>query len=207
MFGEKHASRENEATVTTDQELVAKSLNGDHQAFTELVERYEHAVYNLGYRILGDGLEAEDAAQETFLRAYRHLQRYDPARSFKTWLLAIASNHCIDRLRRRRLNKLSIEELLPSHPALASKEPGPEESTLRNERHDRLQGLLNELSPKYRAVVVLHYWYDMSCTEIAEMLDTQEGTVKSRLFRARQTLASRLATSGTMTQVMVLGSA
>ncbi len=191
----------------TDQEFVLQSIEGDHQAFSELVERHQQAVFNLSYRMLGDSYEAEDAAQEVFLRAYRHLRRYDLERPFKTWLLAIASNHCIDRLRKRRFSKLSIDELLPSHPALASREPGPEESVVRHERQDRLQNFLEELSPKYRAVIVLHYWYDMSCNEIAEILNTQEGTVKSRLFRARQTLASQLSTSGAVSQILALGSA
>jgi RNA polymerase sigma-70 factor, ECF subfamily len=193
--------------MMTDQELVLRSLDGDHQAFTELVERYQQAVFNLSYRMLGDSFEAEDAAQEVFLRAYRHLRRYDLERSLKTWLLAIASNHCIDRLRRQRFSKLSIDDLLPSHPALASREPGPEESVVRHERQDRLQGFLEQLSPKYRSVIVLYYWYDMSCSEIAETLNTREGTVKSRLFRARQTLASELSTSGAINHILALGSA
>ncbi|HOA23809.1 MAG TPA: sigma-70 family RNA polymerase sigma factor [Aggregatilineales bacterium] len=179
--------------MLTDQELVIRTLKGDHQAFAELVERHQGVVYNVCYRMLGDRFEAEDAVQETFLRAYRHLRGYDQERPFKTWLLSIASNHCIDRLRRRRFTKLSIEELLPSHPALASREIGPEEAAVRNERSDSFQGMLEELSPKYRAVVVLHYWYDMSCKEIADVLGTQEGTVKSRLFRARQQLATQAA--------------
>lgn len=175
----------------TDQELVSRSLKGDHQAFSELVERYQGIAYNVCYRMLGDAYEAEDAVQEAFLRVYRHLSRYDSGRSFKTWLLSIASNHCIDRIRRRRMLKLSLDDMLPYHPALASKEAGPEEATVKNEVRDSFQSMLDELLPKYRTVVVLYYWYDMSCKEIADALDTQEGTVKSRLFRARKQLAAQ----------------
>lgn len=182
--------------MISDEKLVVSTLDGDHQAFTELVERHQGIVYNICYRILGERFEAEDAVQEAFLRAYRNLHRYDLKRPFRTWLLSIASNYCIDRLRRRRLQKLSIEELLPSHPALASSEPSPEDATLKSERHDSMQGMLEQLSPKYRAVVVLYYWYDMSCREIADALHTQEGTVKSRLFRARQQLADQFASRG-----------
>ncbi len=171
---------------------VERTLAGDPQAFGELVQHYERDVFNLAYRMLNERGEAEDAAQEAFLRAYSNLDRYDTARSFKTWLLSITSNHCIDRLRRRRLTWLSLEEPLPPHPALTSDIPGPEEATLTNERNLLVQGMLDELSPDYRLAVVLRYWYDLSYAEIAEMLDTTESAIKSRLFRARQALASQL---------------
>jgi len=171
---------------------VQRTLAGDPQAFGELVQRYERDAFNLAYRMLNDRGEAEDAAQEAFLRAYANLDHYDMTRPFKTWLLSITSNHCIDRIRRRRLTWLSLEEPLPPHPALTSDIPGPEEATLMNERNVLVQELLDELSPDYRLAVVLRYWYDLSYSEIAEMLDTTESAVKSRLFRARQTLAERL---------------
>ena len=169
---------------------VQHTLAGDQQAFGELVRRYERDVFNLTYRMLSERGEAEDAAQEAFLRAYANLDRYDQTRSFKTWLLSIASNHCIDRLRRRRLTWLSLEEPLPPHPALTSDIPGPEEATLTNERNILVQEMLEKLSPDYRLAVVLRYWYDLSYAEIAEMLDTTESAIKSRLFRARQAIWS-----------------
>ena len=172
---------------------VDAALEGDQDAFAELVNTYQHAVYNLCYRMLGERTEAEDAAQETFLRAYMNLQRYDPARSFKTWMLSIASNHCIDRLRRRRLTWLSLDEPLPSSIMLSSDEPEPEEATIKDQRSQAIQALLNELSTEYRAAVILRYWYDYSYTEIADILDTTESAIKSRLFRARQTLADKLS--------------
>lgn len=173
---------------------VQRTLEGDPQAFGELVQRYERDVFNLAYRMLNERREAEDAAQEAFLRAYSNLDRYDQQRSFKTWLLSITSNHCIDRLRRRRLTWLSLEEPLPPHPALTSDIPGPEQATLDHERQVLVQELLEELSPDYRLAVVLRYWYDLSYAEIAEMLDTTESAIKSRLFRARQALANQLET-------------
>jgi len=175
-----------------DSLCVERTLAGDQEAFGELVVRYERDVFNLTYRMLGNRGEAEDAAQEAFLRAYANLDRYDLARSFKTWVLSIASNHCIDRIRRRRLTWLSLEEPLPPHPALTSDTPGPEEATLDHERSAAVQGLLDELSPDYRVAVVLRYWYDYSYAEIAEMLGTTESAIKSRLFRARQALAQQL---------------
>ena len=176
----------------SDSLWVQRTLAGDPQAFGELVQRYERDVFNLAYRMLNERREAEDAAQEAFLRAYANLDRYDMNRSFKTWLLSITSNHCIDRLRRRRLTWLSLEEPLPPHPALTSDIPGPEEATVTNERNLLVQEMLDELSPDYRLAVVLRYWYDLSYAEIADMLGTTESAVKSRLFRARQTLAKHL---------------
>ena len=190
-----------------DQELVQKVLEGDQYAFAELVEQYQRSVYNLTYRMLGNATEAEDAAQEAFLRAYQHLKRYDQSRSFKTWLLSIASNYCIDRLRKRRLTWLSIDEPLPPHPALTSQEPGPEESAAKNERSAAMQELLNELAPDYRAAVVLRYWYDMPYAEIAATLDTTESAIKSRLFRARQMLAESLRSGSAPELVVAMESA
>lgn len=173
---------------------VERTLAGDQDAFGELVVRYERDVFNLAYRMLNNRGEAEDAAQEAFLRAYANLDRYDAERPFKTWLLSIASNHCIDRIRRRRLTWLSLEEPLPPHPALTSDLPGPEEATLAGERSAEVQALLDELTSDYRVAVILRYWYDLSYAEIAEMLGTTESAIKSRLFRARQALAGQLGT-------------
>src|SRR3954468_8328093 len=109
-------------------------MEGDQDAFAELVYTYQEAVYNLCYRLLAERTEAEDAAQEAFLRAYLNLQRYDPSRSFKTWLLTIASNHCIDRLRRRRLKWLSIDDDASPGLQLSSDEPQPEEASISREQ-------------------------------------------------------------------------
>lgn len=179
----------------TDQELVEQVLSGDQHAFAELVERYQRPVFNLAYRMLNEGGEAEDAAQETFLRAYQHLKRYDLSRSFKTWILSIASNYCIDRLRKRRLVWLALDDPLPPHPALESKEVAPERAAINRRQQELIEGLLQSLAPDYRAAVVLRYWYDMSYAEIAAMLDTTESAIKSRLFRARQALAEQFRTS------------
>jgi RNA polymerase sigma-70 factor (ECF subfamily) len=171
---------------------VEATLDGNQDAFAELVNTYQNAVYNLCYRMLSERTEAEDATQEAFLRAYLNMDRYDPTRSFKTWVLSIASNHCIDRLRKRRLLWLSLDEPLPPNVVLSSDEPQPEEATIRGERSQAIQALLDELNTEYRAAVILRYWYDYSYAEIADILDTTESAIKSRLFRARQALASRL---------------
>lgn len=176
---------------------VNAAIDGDQDAFAELLYSFQDAVYNLCYRMLGERTEAEDAAQETFLRAYSHLTRYDQTRPFKTWLLSIASNHCIDRLRKRRMLLLSIDEPMPDTLALASDDPLPEHAAMSNERSRELQRMLDQLAPEYRGAVVLRYWYDYSYAEIAEILDSTESAIKSRLFRARQMLAEQLSSQST----------
>lgn len=175
-----------------ESQLIQRAIEGDVDAFGDVVRLYERPVYNLAYRMLGNAVEAEDAAQEAFIKAYSNLHRYDPTRSFKTWILSITSNHCIDRLRKRRLTWLSLDEPLPPHPALVSQQAGPEATALANELSEQVQDLLDGLSDEYRTVIVLRYWYDLSYAEIAMMTDSTESAVKSRLFRARQALAKQI---------------
>jgi len=176
----------------TEQDWIRRARAGDEAAFTALVETYQTAIYNVCYRMLGEAGEAEDAAQETFLRAYSQLSSYDPTRSFKTWLFSIANHHCIDRLRKRRLTWLSLDDTLPPHPALQEQAPGPEDASVRREQTEALQALLAKLSPDDRGVIVMRYWYDFSYEEIAEATRTTVSAVKSRLHRARGSLAEMI---------------
>jgi RNA polymerase sigma-70 factor (ECF subfamily) len=130
------------------------------------------------------------------------MDRYDQARSFKTWVLSIASNHCIDRLRKRRLTWLSLDEPLPPNIRLSSDEPEPEDAALDHEHSQAVQALLDGLSGEYRAAVILRYWYDYSYAEIADTLDTTESAIKSRLFRARQALAASLESQSPHSQLI-----
>jgi len=176
--------------LNDEQVWLQKARRGDKNAFGQLIEAYQGPVYNLAYRMLGNAGEAEEAAQEAFIRAYTRLDSYDPAHKFSTWLLSITSNYCIDQIRKRRAVLLSIDEPLPPHPALHSdNNKGPEAQYLAQEREALVQGMLRELPDEYRQAVVLRYWYDMSYEEIAEVQKTTVSAVKSRLFRARRQLA------------------
>ena len=171
-----------------EREWILRARAGDGEAFTHLVKAYQTPVYNLAYRMLGNSVEAEDAAQETFIRVYTRLNTYDVSRKFSSWVLSIASHYCIDRLRRRRMTLLSLEDVaFTGH--LASDEERPEEAITRDEKEAQVHQLLDVIAPEYRAAVVLRYWYDCSYKEIAQILDTTESAIKSRLFRARQMMA------------------
>jgi RNA polymerase sigma-70 factor (ECF subfamily) len=177
---------------------------GDSAAFIQIVDAYQRPVYNLCYRMLGDAGEAEDAAQETFLRAYTKLDTYQPDRKFSSWLLSIASHYCIDRLRQRRHQLISWDDLPPWR-WLPDTKPQPEEAALKHEAHDALYALLDTLPPDYRAATILRYWYEMSYDEIAKTLKTSVSAIKSRLFRARQMLAKAAQQAESQTPVACQG--
>jgi RNA polymerase sigma-70 factor (ECF subfamily) len=160
---------------------------GNQEAFTHLVENYQRPVYNLCYRMLGDADEAEDASQETFLRVYRNIKNYDSDRSFSTWLLSIAAHLCIDQLRKRRMTVISMDTTPYLEPADGS--PGPESAFFLKEDQRRVQTLLKTLNAHDRAAVILYYWYDYSYDEIARSLSLTPSAVKSRLHRARLSMA------------------
>jgi len=168
---------------------VQQARAGDELAFSRLVEAYQKPVYNLAYRLLGNSVEAEDAAQETFIRAYTRLETYDPTRKFSSWMLSIASHYCIDMLRRRRANILSMDELPPMVDLSMPKATQPEQVVIEGQVADEVQQLLDTLPPSYRTPVILRYWYDMSYREIAETMGLTESTIKTRLHRARSRLA------------------
>jgi RNA polymerase sigma-70 factor, ECF subfamily len=175
--------------LNNEVESVSRAQRGDAQAFTQLVEGYQRPVYNMCYRMLGNAEDAEDAAQETFLRAYKSMRRYDNSRPFSTWLLSIAAHYCIDQIRRRRFHVVSVEDLpVPDVPDPA---PGMESSLGRKEEQRRVHAILKTLEPTDRAAVVMYYWYDFSYEEISQALSLTISAVKSRLHRARHALADQ----------------
>jgi len=168
-------------------EVLSQVHQGNQEAFTQLVETYQRPVYNLCYRMLGDPDEAEDAAQETFLRVYKNIKHYDHKRPFSTWLLSIAAHLCIDQLRKRRMVFVSMDGTPYLDPPDGL--PGPETSFYIKEDQKRVQALLKTLSPSDRAAVIMYYWYDFSYEEISHSLALTVSAVKSRLHRARLTMA------------------
>jgi len=168
---------------------IVRARQGDQTAFSQLVTAYQKPVFNVCYRMLGNASDAEDAAQEAFIRAYLKLDSYDDARKFSSWLFAIATYYCIDRLRKQRMKVVSWDDLPPWSWVPAKKSEQPESVLLEDETTRELHALLNTLPPDYRAAVVLKYWHDMSYDDIAQTLDTTVSAIKSKLFRARKMMA------------------
>jgi RNA polymerase sigma-70 factor, ECF subfamily len=169
----------------SDDELALRGAAGDGAAFVVLVERYKRPVYALAYRILGNSADAEDAAQETFVRAYTRLSTYQPGGRFGSWLLAITSHWCIDHLRRRRSVSLDSNTALGG---FLDKGELPEALALRSERQNEVRQWLLCLPEAYRLVLILRYWHDLSYAEISTATGLPVSTVRMRLFRARQLL-------------------
>lgn len=170
-----------------EMEWLIRAQNGDDEAFTNLVTTYQNPVYNLCYRMLGNPQEAEDAAQETFWRAYQAIRRYDKSRPFATWLLSIAAHYCIDQQRKRRLPTLEIddwmEEVVPDNTL------DVERSVSKSQEHEMLRKMLKGMNPQDRAALILRYWYEFSEEEISRSLEISVSAVKSRLYRARLRMA------------------
>ena len=168
---------------------IKQALQSSDKAFGFLVDSYQKPVYSLCYRMLGNSNDAEDAAQESFIRAYQNLKKYDVKRSFATWLLSIASHYCIDRMRKRRLATVSTDvlqtEMIPDRNT-----PNPERKFREKEHKELIQNIMKDLKPIDRAAVILRYWHQYSEVEIADALDLSVSAVKSRLYRARQALAN-----------------
>ena len=178
--------------MNEEQTWVALAQQGDDEAFTKLVETYQTPVFNLCYRMFGEPELAEDAAQETFLRAYQHLHRYDQKRPFPTWLLSIAAHYCIDRLRRRKFSMFSMDvedEDGNSFEIPDMDAPSPEGEAITGQTNERVHAMLKDLDATDRAAIIMRYWYDYSEKEIAESLNLTVSAVKSRLHRARKELA------------------
>ena len=174
---------------------IEAAQRGDHTAFARLVEAYKQPVYNLAYRMLGNVPEAEDAAQEVFLRAYLKLASYDRERKFSTWLLSIASNYCIDVLRRRRATLVTLDD---AEFGLESREPGPEQSAVEGEQREAIGRAISALAPAYRLPAILRYYYDLPYEEIERITGLTETTVKTRLHRARRMIRDLLEREGAL---------
>src|SRR5262245_1989992 len=176
--------------------LIRRCLAGDETAYRDLVEMYQPRVYSLALRMVSRAEDAEDVVQETFVRMFRALRRYDPSSPFGAWLFSIASRLCIDQLRRRKLQPISLtqRDRDDEEYEIEVVDPGlrPEEVTARAEEEERTRALIDSLPPHYRIVVLLRHQQDLAYEEIAEALHLPLGTVKARIHRARALLRERL---------------
>ncbi|WP_187377718.1 RNA polymerase sigma factor SigW [Paenibacillus senegalimassiliensis] len=180
-----------------DARLVKLARKGDQIAFAELVDLYKDRLFHLGYRMLSNRHEAEDVVQETFLRVYKNWSRYDEKQKFSTWIYRIATNLCIDRLRKRKPNyyldaEMNDQEGMDGYTLIPGDERTPETEYLLSETQQTIHRAIEGLPAKYRSVIVLRYLQEMSLQEISDVLDMPVTTVKTRVHRGREFLRKKL---------------
>lgn len=176
---------------------IQQVKKGDQSAFEEIVSFYQNKVFQICYRMLGNSHEAEDAAQETFVRAYMNIHSFDEKRKFSTWLYRIATNLSIDRIRKKKPDYFLDAEIkgsdgLTMYSQMSADQRLPEEEVESMELQDYIQKQILSLPPKYRSVIVLRYIDELSLQEISEVLDMPIGTVKTRIHRGREALRKKL---------------
>jgi len=176
-----------------DYELVQKALAGDDKAFARLLSRYKDAIYFMLLKMVNNRNDAEDLTLEAFGKAFKNIHQYSPTYAFSTWLFKIASNNCIDFLRRKKGTYVAIDNNNDSSQnnetvRLKSKELNPEEKLIRQQKAILLHRVVRRLKPRYRTLVELRYFREYSYEEIAKELELPLGTVKAQLFRAREML-------------------
>ncbi len=177
--------------------LARLARKGDQRAFAEIVDLYKDKLYHLAYRMTSNRQEAEDVVQETFLRVYKNLDRYDENQKFSTWIYRIATNLCIDRLRKRRavysLDAESTEhDGLDGYSMMPSDERTPETELILTETQKLIRDAIQTLPVKYKSIMILRYLQDLSLQEISEVLDMPVTTVKTRVHRGREFLRKKL---------------
>lgn len=172
--------------------LVQRCVNdGDQRAYADLMNRYRESVYFMLLKMVNNSDDAEDLTIEAFSKAFRRLEQYTPQFAFSTWLFKIATNHCIDHIRKKRIRAISIDTGIQNEDGenfvIPVKEEGldPEETMQKEERIKRMRDVVEKLKPRYKRLVELRYFEEKSYEEIAEILELPLGTVKAQLFRAR----------------------
>lgn len=184
--------------IAEDHELVRQALEGDQKAYARLRDKYSGPLNGMLYRMVKNREDAEDLTQEAFIKAFRALASFNFQYAFSTWLYRIASNNCIDYLRKRRLQTVSIDEPLTTRKGEMERQvedvnaPMPDSAITSQERAEILRRAIEDLPEKYRRVIEMRHEKDMEYQDIADELELPLGTVKAHLFRARARLAKAL---------------
>ena len=185
-----------------DYQLVQKAVEGDQRAFAALLERYRNPVFHTILKMVHNRDDADDLTLEAFGKAFHKLASYTPKYAFSTWLFKIAINNCIDHIRKKRINFLSIDD--PIEPGseddfasnLRSSVLNPEEHMMRDQQIEVIRKVVSKLNHKYRLMIELRFFEDLSYDEIARELDIPLGTVKAQLYRAKELLFKQLQQPG-----------
>jgi len=175
-----------------DYKLVQKAKNGDQQAYAELMGRYRDSIYYMLLKMVSNTSDAEDLMIEAFGKAFKNIDQYTPSFAFSTWLFKIATNNCIDFIRKRRTSTISIDQTSDDQEiqsiTIQSDTPDPEEHMINDQKVKLLRDIVSKLKPRYKTLVELRYFNEYSYEEISEELELPIGTVKAQLFRARELL-------------------
>ncbi|MEZ7977979.1 MAG: RNA polymerase sigma factor [Flavobacteriales bacterium] len=181
--------------------ILRATEKSDQKAYAELMERYRDSIFHLCRKMVFNDDDADDLTIETFGKAFQRLKQYTPAFAFSTWLFKIASNHCIDFIRKKRINALSLDRGLATEEGgniqftIKDDAPDPIETLEKKQRVEKMRLVVSELKPRYRKLVELRYFEEYSYDEIALELDLPLGTVKAQLYRARDILTSVMESS------------
>jgi RNA polymerase sigma-70 factor (ECF subfamily) len=180
--------------------LTKLALKGDQQAFAEIVDLYKDKIFHLAYRMLNNRHEAEDVVQETFLRVFKNLDRYDPNQKFSTWIYRIGTNLCIDRLRKRKPTysldaDMNDQEGLDGYSLIPSVDQTPESELLMSVTKQLVYNAIDSLPSKYKSVMILRYLQELSLQEISDVLGMPVTTIKTRVHRGREFLRKKLESS------------
>ncbi len=180
-----------------EREVIKRAISGDQEAYSIILKRYRDAVFALVYRMVRNREEADDITQETFIRAFKALSRYTPKYAFSTWIFRIATNRCIDYLRKRKISIVPLDQGIRTKTGelrreIADFSTRPDEIFFQKRRRISIEQAIGSLPPKYREVILLKHKQERSYEEIAHILNLPLGTVKVRIFRARELLKKKL---------------
>ena len=190
-------AEEESVILDEDEILVTRCQNGEKDAFGILVRKYQDSVYRLIYRLLGRTPDIEDMAQEVFIRAYKGIGKFKQDATFSTWLTRICINYCQKQRRKRKRDTTSLEQLMSNGYDFPVTSVAPDCALEYEERNQLVRKAIDNLPEKYRIVIILRYFENYSCKQIAEILGCASGTVHSRLSRAYKKLRKQLEKSNT----------
>lgn len=182
---------------SANSELITKAIEGDEAAYKNLLENYRGAIYNLLYKMVRNKEETEDLVQEAFMKAFKALPSFNEEYAFSTWLYKIAVNNCIDHMRKKKLQTYSINKPVQSKDGELDREfpdtsMSPDKSILSEERASIIETAIDELPENYKTAIILRHSEEKSYEEISKILNIPLGTVKARIFRAREMLKKKL---------------
>jgi len=185
------------ANALNDFNLVGKAKDGDQKAYAELMQRYKDSIYFMALKMVNNKDDAMDLTVETFGKAFENIEKYKPDFAFSTWLFRIATNNCIDFIRKKRINLVSINSMVDEEGderplQIESDTLNPEESSIKKQQQEQLKIIVDKLPLRYKTLIILRYFEEQSYEEIAQQLDLPLGTVKAQLFRARDLLSNIL---------------